>query len=564
MHGHGQIFRLDLCGQPARNIREVPHRASPLAPFRHGTFRTLWMATLASNLGGLIQAVAAAWFMLVISDSHQMVALVQASSVLPIMLFSLIAGALADSVDRRRIMLAAQVFMLVASVGLTIFAFLGLLSPWLLLSFTFSIGCGTALHMPSWQASMGDIVPREDLPSAVALNSMGFNLMRSVGPAIGGIIVAVAGAATAFAINAGSYLFLIFALLRWQPPGSPRTLPREAIGRAISVGLRYVTMSPNLLKVMLRGLLFGFGAIAVLALLPIVARDLLQGGPLTFGILLGCFGLGAIGGALMNTRLRERFNNEAIVRGASVTFALCALTLALSRDVWLSCAVLLLAGSCWVVSLSLFNVTVQLSTPRWVVGRAMSFYQTATFGGMASGSWIWGMIAESNGADRALMVAAAVLVASALIGLYLSLPEFSVLNLDPHDRFNEPELRLDLTSRSGPIMVMVDYEIAQQDVHDFLAVMTQWRRSRIRDGVQQWVLLRDLENPDIWVESYHVPTWVEYVRHNQRRTKADAEIYARIIALHRGPHRPRVHRMIERPTVPSSDDTPIKTHPEIH
>lgn len=339
-------------------------RASPLAPFRHPTFRALWTATLASNLGGLVQAVGAGWLMTTISNSDDMVALVQAATTLPVMIFSLAAGALADNFDRRNIMLTAQVIMMLVSAVLAIFAFAGLLSPWLLLAFTFFIGCGTALHNPSWQASMGDIVPREDLPGAVTLNSMSYNLMRSVGPAVGGLIVATAGAAFAFALNAVSYIALILALARWEPQREPRSLPHEAFGSAIWAGLRYIAMSPNLLKVMFRGFIFGLAAVSILALLPLVARDLVKGSALTYGTMLGCFGAGAIGGALLNARIRERWNNEMIVRASFLGFALSAVILALSRDMWLSCLALLPAGACWVLALSLFNVTVQLSTPR--------------------------------------------------------------------------------------------------------------------------------------------------------------------------------------------------------
>jgi MFS family permease len=489
---------------------------------------------------------------------------VQAATTLPIMIFSLAAGALADSFDRRHIMLTAQIMMMTVSACLAIFAITGLLSPWLLLTFTFFIGCGTALHNPSWQASMGDIVPREDLPGAVTLNSMSYNLMRSVGPAVGGMIVAVAGAAFAFALNAVSYIALILALVRWKPEQAPRTLPREAFGSAISAGLRYIAMSPNLLKVLFRGFAFGFAAIAILALLPLVARDLVKGGAFTYGILLGCFGSGAIGGALLNARVRENWRNETIVRAAFLGFALSAVMLGLSRQMWLSCLVLLPAGACWVLTLSLFNVTVQLSTPRWVVGRALSLYQTATFGGMAAGSWLWGITADAYGADHALIVSGIILILGAALGLRFALPEFGTLNLDPLDRFSEPALRLDLRPRSGPIMIMVDYEIAQQDIPAFLSAMASRRRIRLRDGARQWALLRDLENPIIWTESYHVPTWVEYVRHNQRRTQADAEVSQKLQALHCGLKPPRVRRMIERQTVPIRDDTPIKDLPEMH
>ena len=327
--------------------------------------------------------------MTTISSSVGMVALVQASTALPIMLFSLVSGALADNFNRRKVMLVAQCFMLTVSVLLSISAYFDLITPWLLLTFTFLLGCGTALNNPSWQASVGDMVPREDLPGAVALNSMGFNSTRSVGPAIGGIIVAFAGAAAAFAINTVSYLPLIFALFRWQPKYEANPLPRETLGRAISAGLRYVAMSPNIVKVIFRSFVFGLSASAILALLPLVARDLIGGGPLIYGILLGSFGIGAIGGALLSARLRDVFSSEAIVKIAFLGFASSAALTSFSTAAWLTSVALLVAGACWVLALSLFNVTVQLSTPRWVVGRALSLYQTTTFGGIAGGSWVW-------------------------------------------------------------------------------------------------------------------------------------------------------------------------------
>jgi MFS family permease len=538
-------------------------RSSLAAPFKSMDFRLLWTATLLSNLGGLIQAVGAGWMMVTIAASDHMVALVQAATTLPIMIFSLAAGALADSFDRRRLMLIAQSAMMAVSVALTLLALAGLVTPWLLLIFTFLIGCGTALHNPSWQSSMGDLVSRDDIAAAVTLNSMAFNLMRSVGPAIGGLIVAAGGGAAAFAFNAFSYVPLIFALTRWKRASMVSILPREAFGHAVWAGLCYVTMSPNLVKVICRGFVFGAGAIAVLALLPLVARDLIGGGAIVYGLLLGSFGIGAISGALLNTRVRENFSNEAIARAAFLGFAVSAILVAVSRQTWLSCVGLLPAGACWVLALSLFNVTVQLSTPRWVVGRALSLYQTATFGGMAAGSWFWGVAAAAHGPSVALIASGVALVAGAVLGIWFALPEFVALNLDPLNQFKEPALRLDLKARSGPVMIMVDYDIAQQDIPAFLKAMTQRRRVRIRDGARQWALLRDLENPSIWTETYHVPTWVEYIRHNLRRTHADAEISEKLRALHRGESHPKVHRMIERQTVPLSDDMPIKENPEV-
>jgi MFS family permease len=527
---------------------------SPLILFRNQTFRSLWIAALASNFGGLVQSVGAAWLMTSLSASQHMVALVQGAVALPIVIFSLLAGVFADNFDRRRVMLIAQSFMFVVSVILTCMAFAGLLSPWLLLGLTFLIGCGTALHNPSWQATMGDIVSREELPSAVSLNSMGFNLMRCIGPAAGGAIVAAAGVASAFAINALSYVAIILTLFRWEAPIRDTHLPREPMGSAFAAGLRYVAMSPNLLRVILRGFWFGLSAIALLALLPVVVRETLNSNAIVYGILLGCFGMGAVAGAILNARLRAWLNNETIAKGAFIGYAISCAVLAFSAQTVVSGAALIVTGACWVLALSMFNVTVQLSTPRWVIGRALALYQTGTFGGMAAGSLIWGALAEWAGLDTALLGASVLLVIGALIGLPFPLPEFGGLNLDPLNRFREPTTRFDLDYRSGPVIIMVDYEIAQNDVHEFLDIMSQRRRIRIRDGAQQWALLRDLHQPEHWIESYHVPTWGEYVRHNERRTKADADLFTRLGNLHCGSGSPNVRRMIERQTVPLHDD----------
>jgi len=346
--------------------------------------------------------------------------------------------------------------------------------------------------------------------------------------------------------------------LRWKTAPAKSNLPRESFGSAMAAGFRYVLMSPNLLKVMCRSFVFGLTAIVMLALLPLVARDHVHGTAITYGVMLGFFGLGAIAGALLTGRIRERFSNEWIIRGAFFILAFACWGLAASTQIWLSCLILMPAGLAWVQGFSLFNVTVQLSTPRWVVGRAMALYQTATYGGMAAGSWLWGQLADGQGVAGALTVAGIMLTAGGLLGFFLRQPDFESLDLSPMNSFTEPELLLDLKSRSGPILVMIDYTIAQEDVPEFLAAMNQRRKIRIRDGAKQWALLRDLENPQIWTESYHVPTWVEYIRHNQRRTFADTEVIARLRALHRGDAPPRVHRMIERQTVPVKDDTPLK------
>lgn len=544
---------------------KAPAPASPLAPLRHPVFRAIWLANLVSSFGGLIQGVGAAWLMTSIADSVDMVALVQASTSLPIMLLSLVGGAVADSFDRRRVMIIAQTFMLLVSALLMLATWMGLISPWLLLAFTFLLGCGTALNNPSWQASVGDIVPRSDLPSAVALNSIGFNLSRSVGPAVGGLIVAAFGAAAAFLANTVSYVGLLIVLFRWKPAAIPSTLPREPMGTAIMSGLRYVAMSPNILKVMLRAFVFGFTAIVVLALLPVVAARIPGGGPLTYGLLLGAFGLGAVGGALYSSRLQARLASETLVRWAFLGYAACAWVMAASTSAWLTAPALMIGGASWVLALSLFNVSVQLASPRWVVGRALSLYQTATFGGMAVGSWVWGLSAEVYGPDVALTIAGVAMVGGAAIGLRFALPPRTSADLDPLNRFKVPQLELDIEPRSGPIIVEITYSIKPEDVPAFLLVMADRKRVRRRDGARNWTLLRDLGHPETWVESYETPTWTDYVRHNLRLTKADAEISERVRALHTGPEPPQVHRYVERPVdwysqVTATPKTTIEPH----
>ena len=539
-------------------MAETKTRPTMLAPLAYPTFRAIWVATLASNFGGLIQAVGAAWMMTSLTTSADMVALVQASTTLPIMIFSLAAGALADNFPRRGVMLTAQLFMLAISVALAVAAWMDLLTPWALLGFTFLIGCGIALNNPSWQASVGDIVPREHLPAAVALNSVGFNLTRSVGPAIGGAIVAAFGAAAAFAVNAMSYFALITVLVRWRPELPERLLPRESLGAAMGAGLRYVAMSPNILKVLVRAFLFGLTSIAVLALLPLVARHLVQGGPLVYGALLGAFGVGAVGGAVLQGRLRDRMSSETIVRLAFAGFAVCSLGLAVSPSAWTSGLATMVGGACWVLALSLFNVTVQLSTPRWVVGRALALYQTAAFGGMALGSWLWGAVAERHDSATALVWAAGAIVAGGAVGLLLPLPGRAELNLDPLNRWQEPPVSIDIRSRSGPIQIEVEYRIAEEDVGAFLALMAERHRIRVRDGARHWALQRDLEDPSVWFETYQTPTWLDYVRHNHRRTHADAEVTDRLRALNRGDAPPLVHRRIVRQVRFTADPSPAR------
>lgn len=525
-----------------------PESPQITTPFAVPVFRSVWLASMASNFGGLIQSVGASWMMISLGATPQLIALVSASVTLPIMLLALVAGAMADNFDRRRVMLAAQAFMLAISIALSICAWLGVLTPWLLLSFTFLIGCGTAFNGPAWQASVGEMVPRSVLPTAVAYNSMGYNIARSLGPAIGGAIVAAAGAVAAFATNAVSYIALIVVLLRWKPDPTPRRLPRETLGVAMAAGVRYVLLSPNILGVLVRAGVFGLAASALMALMPLIARDLIRGGPLTYGLLLGAFGAGAVGGALLSRRLRQRFTTERLVCGASLAMAAGAVVCGLSGWLAVTMPALAVCGASWVLALSSFNVSVQFAAPRWVVARTLSQYQMVAFGGMAIGSWLYGWVTNHHGVATALLIAAAGLTLSALLGLILPVPKLESVNLDPRGLWQEPQTALPVEPRSGPIVVTIEYRIAPQDVGAFLTAMNERRRIRLRDGARGWTLMRDLGDEELWVERYHVSTWLDYVRHNTRRTHADSANSEAIAALHQGGSQPVVHRMIERQT----------------
>jgi MFS family permease len=543
-------------------------RNSPtLAPFHSRIFALIWSASLVSNFGSLIQTVGAAWLMTSIAPSPDMVALVQSSNSLPIMLLSLVSGAAADIWDRRLLMLFAQGLMLVVAIVLTIIGFMGQITPWTLLSLTFLLGCGTAFYSPSWQSSVGEQVPRADLPSAVALNSLAFNIARTTGPAIGGIIVANAGPPAAFLVNGISYVGLIVVLAFWRRPKPVPFLPPENMLMAIGAGVRYARLSPDIRTVLIRGLLFGLLGSSVWSLMPLVARDLIGGNAVTYGVLLGAFGSGAVLGALGSTSLRKRYSNEVIVEASTAGYGIACVVTAISSWHALSVVALMVAGASWVLALSTFNVTVQTSSPRWVVGRCVSIYQMVTFGGLAAGSWLSGEVAQHFGLVTCLVYSGALMAVSALLGRKLPLRQPEGLNLDPSRTWSsESRAQLDRLIDTGPVVVTVEYRIAPEDGDAFRLAMHELRRIRRRDGAKRWSLMQDMESPEIWVERYHSPNWVEHLRRHHRFTVSDREIERRALDFHRGDEAPRVRHLIERRTdeslgEPSATTDPLTTDP---
>lgn len=493
-------------------------------------------------MGTMIQAVGAAWLMTSISSSAQMVALVQSSAALPVLIFALLSGAVADLYDRRAVMLLAQSVALAGSVVLAALAFMHLVTPWLLLAFTFLVGCGVALNGPAWQASVGEQVPREDLAGAVALNSMGFNIARALGPAIGGAIVAAVGAAANFVVNALSYVGLIGVLLGWRRKPLENPLPREPLGSAMIAGLRYARMAANIRGVLFRTFLFGVGASAVWALLPLVARETLGRGAGTYGLLLGALGLGAVAGAFASAALRRRLSVEALVRWSAAAFALAAFTAGISTFLSLTFAVMLLGGAAWVLTLSSFNVSIQMAAPRWVVGRLMSLFQMSLFGGMAVGSWGWGRLTETITLGPSLALSAGAIVLTIAVGWRRPLPDVNEHDLSP--------LRmLDAAIASAPgrgaVITCVEYRVRPEDAEAFVQAIREKGRIRRRDGARRWSLLHELSDPELWVERFHVSDWGEHLRLRSRPTLADREAEERVRAFHVGPGPARVRRFLE-------------------
>src|SRR5438874_4191057 len=484
-----------------------------VAPLRHSAFRRIWLASLLSNLGLLIQAVGAAWAMTQMTPSADKVALVQTALMLPVMLIAMPAGAIADMYDRRIVALVSLSIALAGATALSVLAWLGRLTPEILLAFCFIVGSGMALFGPAWQASVSEQVPAETLPSAVALNGISYNIARSFGPAIGGIVVATAGAVAAFAINAVLYVPLLVVLFLWRRTSEPSRLPRERLNRAIVSGVRYIANSPSIRIVLARTLVTGVAGGSVSALMPLLARDLLHGGAQTYGIMLGAFGMGAVIGALNIGEIRKRLSGEAAVRVCAITMGLAIAVIAISSEPVITAAALVLAGGVWMLAVALFNIGVQLSAPRWVAGRSLAAFQASIAGGIAMGSWGWGHLTDIAGVETALLVSAGLMLLSPLLGIWLRMPPVGARNEAAAEVLADPEVRLSLTGRSGPLVVEIEYRVAQDNARLFHNVMQEVQLSRQRNGAYGWSIARDIADPELWTERYHCPTWLDYLRH---------------------------------------------------
>ncbi|HEY5758036.1 MAG TPA: MFS transporter [Steroidobacter sp.] len=522
-------------------------RFTAFEPLRERTFRRIWSASVLSNFGQLIQGVGAAWEMTRLTSSPSMVALVQTALMLPLMLVAVPAGAIADMFDRRKIALSGLTFATICAATLTTIALFGLTTPWVLLCFSSLIGVGVALYGPAWQASVSEQVKPEQLPAAVGLASVSYNIARSFGPAVGGLIVLAAGATAAFAVNALMYLPLIVAFFLWRREHVPARLPPERLHRAIISGARYAIHSPPIRIVLIRAFTLGLAAASISALTPLVARNLLAGNASTFGLLLGANGVGAVLGALVVSEVRNRMKPETAVRLCAIVASLMIGIIALSSNVILTAAALAVTGAAYMLNIALLNVGVQLSAPRWVTARAIAWFQASLTGGIAIGALVWGMVASDWGVSNALIASGITLILTPLIGLALPMPPVSMADVEMVEIANEPEVGLALTGRSGPIVIEIDYRVNPDTARQFYDVMLKMQRTRLRNGAFDWSLSRDIADPELWTERYHCPTWADYLRLRSRFTHADRELQTMADAFHTAGSGARVRRRLERP-----------------
>lgn len=506
---------------------------SAWSPFGYSAFTVLWGATVASNIGTWMHDVASGWLMTSLAPSPMMVALVQTATTAPMFLFALSAGALADLVDRRRLLITVMTFLGLVACALAVLAFLELIDAWTLLLFTFMSGAGAAFVAPAWQAVVPQLVPRAHLQSAVALNSAGINISRAVGPALAGLIIAGFGIAWPYLFNAVSYLFVIGALIWWKAPASPRSdLPVERFGSAIRAGLRYVGASSTMRATLLRAAAFFLFASAYWALLPLIARQQLQGGPGLYGAMLGAVGVGAVSGALFLPRLKKLFSPDLVVAIGTAGTCLTLLVFALVDIPAAAVAVSFIAGASWIAVLSSLNVSAQLALPDWVRARGLSVFITVFFGCMTFGSMAWGQTASLLGIAPALVVAAVGAGLAAAASWPFKLGAGEGADLSPSMHWPAPIAAADLAYDRGPVMVTIEYRVAHVNIPDFVESMKELRAARRRSGAYAWGLFEDAADPGRFIEYFLEESWAAHLRQHERVAGADRKIQERVRALH--------------------------------
>ncbi len=517
--------------------------ASSFAPLRQKVFAVLWAATIIGNVGSFMRDVASAWLVTDLTGAPAAVAMVQAAATLPVFLLAIPAGVLSDILDRRKFLMAVQFMLGLVSLSLMSLSLSGLLSVSSLVALTFLGGVGAALVAPTWQAIVPELVAKDDLKSAVGLNSLGINIARAIGPALGGLILATFGAAVTYGGDVASYVVVIGALAWWRRTPDTDDALSERFGGAFRAGLRYARASRELHVVLLRAAIFFACASAVWALLPLVARNLLGGGSGFYGVLLGAVGAGAILGAVALPRLRGSLNADALLLLSALVTAAVMAALSFGLPQWLAVVILLLLGMAWIVALTTLNGVAQAILPNWVRGRALAVYLTVFNGAMTVGSLGWGAVAEAAGIRGTLLIGAVVLFVAGLIMHRVKLP-VGEADLAPSNHWPEPLVAAPVENDRGPVLILIEYRVPNNEREAFLRTIRALSAERRRDGAYGWGITEDAADPEKLVEWFTVSSWAEHLRQHRRVSKADADLQNDVARFHVGPDGPIVRHFI--------------------
>lgn len=508
-----------------------PPNASAWAPFAHRAFALLWSATLISNVGTWMHDVGAGWLMTTLNSSPAVVSLVQAATTLPVFLFALYAGTLADRLDKRKMLITVNVVLLGLISVLTVLVHFGLVTPLILILFTLAIGTGTAFMAPAWQAIVPALVPRDALQPAIALNSMGINISRAIGPALAGVLIASVSLSAPFALNAISHVVIIAALVMWSYEDRQAKTTQPVAG-AMLTGLRHVARNGALKATLVRAFAFFLFASAYWALLPLVVQGIEGGDARLYGLLLTLIGTGAVAGALTLPKIRAWLDASNLAAAGTLGTAAAMAILATATAPALASVAALLGGFSWIAVLTTFNVSAQTALPNWVRARGLAINLMVFFGSMAFGSAMWGQVAAATSTSTALLIAAVGLMAGLVLTARFKLGQGETLDLTPSLHWPAPDIALDedVVAKRGPVRVEVTYRINTKDTDAFLRAIRLWSGERWRDGAYDWQVFQSAEDPALWVETFLVSSWEEHLAQHDRVSNADKDLQE---AVHR-------------------------------
>ncbi|WP_417811520.1 MFS transporter [Thalassospira alkalitolerans] len=506
--------------------------SSPWEPFRSRAFAILWVVTVISNIGTWMNDVGAGWLMASLDPSPVAVSLVQAATTLPVFLFALLAGALADMFDRRKLLIVVNVVMAATATAFALLVYLDAATPTVLIGVTFILGTCAAFVAPAWQAIVPSLVPRHALQSAIALNSTGINVSRAIGPALAGVLIFSVGIYAPFALNAISFIGIILALFLWRmTPESGSALPREHVIPAIVAGVRYALHSAPLKATLIRAVSFFLFASAYWALLPLIAKTSLGGDARSYGILVGAVGVGAVLGALLLPKLRRRFGPDIIAMAGTLGTACVLVVFAIVPNLMAAAAGSLLAGASWIGVLSTLNSSVQTALPSWVRARGLSVFITVFFGAMSLGSIVWGQVAQTVGIPAALIIAAVGALILIPITWRMKLGQGEKLDLAPSAHWPSPVVVHENAHERSPVMTMIAYQVPLENHQRFLELTKVLSHARKRSGAYSWGIMQDAEHPDRFSEYFLETSWLNHLRHHERVSGADRIIQDEIRGL---------------------------------